>query len=264
MPNPARNVVPLRASERAPARDPATRLRRLEAELAATGAELARSNEEPSRFGYVCSHDMEPVRMIEPMSVLLLAGGDDQDPGRARELLERINADTVRLRAIIDGLLAYSRVEARIESVDVDLALVAREVRGNLGVRIAERRATLEIGQLPSVRGARVHCVQLLQDLVGNALTHAERDAPRARIRGERTGASVRIVVVDDGPGIPEADRARVVDAFTRLEIGPASGTGLGPSICRRIAQQYGGAMECAAGELGGAEFRIQLPGGDE
>ena len=230
--------------------------------------ELARSNEELSRFGYVCSHDMkEPVRMIQSMSALLLSAGPEQDPLQTRQILERINANTVRLRAIIDSLLAYSRVDARIETGPVALDRVAAEVRESLAVAIAEKRAALEVEPLPTVHGARVHFVQLLQNLVGNALAYAVGEAPRVRIRSEREGAAAVLIVEDDGPGIPEAERDRVFAVFTRLELDASvEGTGLGLSICQRIVQQYGGTIECVDSALGGAAFRIVLPdvaGGD-
>ena len=228
--------------------------------------ELARSNEELSRFGYVCSHDMkEPVRMIESMSALLLCDGTDRDPVQSRRLIERINANTVRLRAIIDGLLAYSRVDARIESGPVDLARVAAEVRESLAGAIAETGAVLEIGPLPVVHGARVHFVQLLQNLVGNALAYAVGPAPRVRVGARDDRGATELLVEDDGPGIAAADRERVFAVFTRLELDASvEGTGLGLAICQRIAQQYGGTIECVDSALGGAAFRIVLPRGPE
>ena len=231
---------------------------------------LARSNEELSRFGYVCSHDMkEPVRVIESMAALLAGTDLEAEPELGRRLAERIGANTARLRAVIDGLLAYSRVEARVESGPVDLGRVVGEVRENLAVALAESRATLEADPLPTVRGARVRFVQLLQNLVGNALAYSHRDRPRVRVRdesapraaGAEPGPTV-LVVEDDGPGIAPEQRDRVFETFTRLELdGEVEGTGLGLSICRRIVRQYGGTIECVDGTLGGAAFRIVLPG---
>ena len=173
-----------------------------------------------------------------------------------------VRSNTSRLRAIIDGLLAYSRVEARVETGPVELGRLALELRDALALLIAEKNAELVIGELPTVEGACVHFTQLIQNLVGNALAYTDADLPLVQISGERTGDGVRLVVEDNGPGIPEADRARVFDVFARLQLdGEIEGTGLGLSICQRIVHQYGGTIECAASALGGAAFVIRLPG---
>ena len=239
-----------------------TELTARERSLSDARDELARSNAELSRFSYVCSHDMkEPVRLIETMATLLLADDPSSQPAQTRELLTRVRTNTARLRAIIDGLLAYSRVEARVETGPVDLGRVAREIRESLALLIAEKNAELVIGELPTVEGARVHFVQLLQNLVGNALAYADVERPVVRVGARCVGDAVELVVEDNGPGVPEAERARIFEVFSRLQLDSrVEGTGLGLSICQRIAQQYGGSIECTDGALGGAAFVIRLP----
>ena len=239
-----------------------TELTEREQRLSDARDELARSNEELSRFSYVCSHDMkEPVRLIETMATLLLDGDLSEHPDRNRELLTRIRSNTERLRAIIDGLLAYSRAEARVDTGPVDLTRVAHEVREALSLLIAEKNAELVVGDLPVVEGARVHFMQLIQNLVGNALAYTDTAHPIVRIAARPVDDAVELVIEDNGPGIPEAERARVFEVFSRLELNSrVEGTGLGLSICQRIAQQYGGTIACEESELGGAAFVIRLP----
>ena len=239
-----------------------TELTARERSLSEARDELARSNAELSRFSYVCSHDMkEPVRLIEMMATLLLDENSSSQSEQTRELLTRVKTNTGRLRAIIDGLLAYSRVEARVETGPVDLARVAHEIREAFALRIAERNAELVIGELPSVHGARVHFVQLIQNLVGNALAYTDVERPVVRVGARRGEDGVELVVEDNGPGIPETDRARIFDVFSRLELDSSvEGTGLGLSICQRIVHQYGGTIACTESALGGAAFVIRLP----
>ena len=224
--------------------------------------ELERSNEELSRFSYVCSHDMkEPVRLIASMADLLQEPETREDPEETVELLTRIGRNTRRLSAIIDSLLAYSRVETRIVFVPIDLNVVVEEIRESLSLLVAERGAELRIGPMPTVLGAHVHFTQLLQNLIGNSLAYAERERPVVAVRSATTEIGHELVVEDNGPGIPSAEQGRIFDVFTRLEINSkVEGSGLGLAICKRIATQYGGTIGCSDSDLGGARFTIFLP----
>lgn len=237
-----------------------TDFREREDRMVSALAELARSNEELNRFSYVCSHDMkEPVRMIESMAALLISPDFEADDTLRAELLARISANTVRLRSIIDSLLAYSRIEAKVTTGPVDLNAVLQDILENLA--IAEQRATIEIGHLPTIEGASVHFTQLFQNLIGNALKYTDKADPLVRLLVEDVGDEWVFTLEDNGPGIPLASRREVFTLFSRLKRrDEVEGTGLGLSIAQRIVAQYGGTIRCEESALGGAAFIITLP----
>jgi len=239
-----------------------TDLRAREADLERTLEELSRSNEELNRFSYVCSHDMkEPVRMIESMSELLLDPDISRDETQRRELVVRIGRNMTRLKGTIDSLLAYSRLEAKVELVDVELNAVLAEVVDNLDSVIQDKSAGVESLPLPIARGARVHFQQLLQNLIGNALKYSDKPDPRVLVTGHRHAGQLVLTVEDNGPGIPNESLDDVFVVFSRLRLdSEIEGTGLGLAICRRIVTQYGGTIICRPSSLGGAAFDITLP----
>ncbi len=230
--------------------------------LNAAKEELMRSNHELSRFSYVCSHDMkEPVRLIKSMSELLQDPSVVTDTEKSSELLSRIHKNTTRLGVIIDSLLAYSRVDAKIESIEVDLSGVIDEIHENLALVIADKSATISTGQLIFVRGARVHFLQLFQNIIGNALAYADSKPLQINVESHTTDDHHFIVIEDNGKGIAEDKRESVFDVFSRLEIATEKeGSGLGLAICKRIVEQYEGTIVCTQGKLGGARFEITLP----
>ncbi len=233
-----------------------------EEQLVNTLAELSRSNEELNRFSYVCSHDMkEPVRMIEQLSEMLLDSTIIEDHAQRSDVISRITKNMGRLRQIIDSLLAYSRIDAKVEESVIDLREVMTDIDETLSLAITEQNAELVLGDLPSVRGARVHFTQLFQNLIGNSLKFNDKDTPIVKVSASSEGGYTVLVVEDNGPGVPEESRTKIFGLFDRLHRqDEIDGIGLGLSICQRIVAQYQGTIVCDDSEMGGARFEISLP----
>jgi len=112
-----------------------------------------------------------------------------------------------------------------------------------------------------SIRGARVHFLQLFQNIIGNALVYADSKPLKIHIEAREQGDSHFITIEDNGKGIAEDKRESVFDVFSRLEVATEKeGSGLGLAICKRIVEQYEGTIVCTQGALGGARFEITLP----
>lgn len=234
-----------------------------EATMLKTLDELSKSNEELGRFSFVCSHDMkEPVRLINSMCELLLDEDIKNDEAERDDLISRISASTSRLAGIIDSLLAYSRIDGKIESVDVDLNKCLDDCLEAISLLVERSDAEVTWEGLPTVTGARVHFEQLFQNLISNAIKFSDKEHPLVAVSAVETPQACQITVEDNGPGIPESARDEVFAVFKRLQLrNEVEGTGLGLSICQRIVTQYGGNITIEDSKaLGGAAFKITLP----
>jgi PAS domain S-box-containing protein len=227
-------------------------------------AALERSNLELQQFAYVASHDLsEPLRMVSSYLNLLrrrYRGRLDPD---ADEFIEYAVDGAARMRALIEGLLAYSRAGRSEEKPEpVELGSVTADVLRSLAAAMVEASAEIEISDLPVVLGVRGQLEQLLQNLMANALKF--RADGRAKVWvSEETAATgmVQIAVADGGIGIAPAEREHVFEMFQRLHDREVyEGTGIGLAICRKIVERHGGRIWVDEREGGGTVFRFTLP----
>jgi two-component system sensor kinase FixL len=235
---------------------------------------LERTNRELQAFAYVASHDLqEPLRKIQAFGDRLGKGYASSLPTEAADFIERMQNAATRMRRLIDDLLAFSRVTTRAQQFGrVDLAEVARDVMGDLEVRIEQTGGRVEIGALPTIDGDASQLHQLLLNLIGNALKFHRPDvAPVVMIRGRVLTSDVpshhppepvcQLEVEDNGIGFEEKYLDRIFTIFQRLHGKNAfEGTGLGLAICRKIVERHHGHITARSVVGSGSTFVVTLP----
>jgi two-component system nitrogen regulation sensor histidine kinase NtrY len=178
--------------------------------------------------------------------------GDDE---RWRKLLDEtreiVSEEIAGLRRLVDNFSAFAKLP-RVEARPIDLATVvddvAREEKAQVAVEVAPPATPV------TVSADRMLLRRALVNLVENA---AEAGAKRVRLSWSRAGASARLTVEDDGPGIPADLAGRVFDPYVT---GKPHGTGLGLAIAKKTILEHGGVIALGRSELGGAAFVIQIP----
>jgi PAS domain S-box-containing protein len=235
-----------------------------EQELATHRQELERSNESLQQFAYIASHDLqEPLRMVSSYVDLLETEYGEELDGEAREYMDFAVDGAERMQAMIEALLAYSRVQTQGEEFTrTDTAAVVDETRRDLSLRIEETGAEVRASHLPTVEADRTQLGQLFQNLIENAIDHAGDGMPTVEITAQEGDESIEFAVADDGVGIPEADQERIFEIFKSGHRGSEvpGGTGIGLAVCERIVHRHGGDIWVDSAPGDGATFRFTIP----
>jgi light-regulated signal transduction histidine kinase (bacteriophytochrome) len=231
--------------------------------LESQAADLAKSNHALEQFAYVISHDLqEPLRMVAAYTELLRESYQGKLDESADKYIGFASGGARRMQELINALLDYSRITTRgkeLTAVALDRAL--DEALLNLAVAIEQSSAEIAREPLPTVRGDSVQLVRLLQNLIGNALKFREPDrGARVRITGVREGNRVRVSVIDQGIGIDPRHHARIFDVFRRIHPKRFPGTGIGLSVCQRIAERHGGGIRVESALGQGSTFSFTAP----
>jgi two-component system OmpR family sensor kinase len=224
---------------------------------------LRRAEERMRRFLADASHELRtPISGIQASAETLIR----TRPGHAarEELVLRILREAHRAGRLVDDLLAITRLEQGIslarEPFDlVPLAAAAVDQARELAPAVNIQLRAPEHSQL---LGDPARISQILDNLLTNA-RHATPADGRITVRVTNQAAHVDVEVTDSGPGIPQADRERIFERFTRLAgTYPAQpdGNGLGLAIARSIAKAHNGTLTCADPAGNGARFLLRLP----
>ncbi|MFF0201355.1 sensor histidine kinase [Streptomyces sp. NPDC005017] len=225
---------------------------------------VARAEAAQRRFVSDASHELRsPVATVRQSAEVALA-----HPGRtdATALAGTVLDEAVRMQRLVDDLLLLARADEdaiRLSRRPVDLDdLVFEEAR-----RLRERQDGPRVDSTGVSAGRVLGDEDALRRVVRNLGENAARHArSRVALTLGTAGATVRLDVDDDGPGVPEGERTRVFDRFVRLDEARArgaGGAGLGLAIVAELVAAHEGTVTVGtAPELGGARFTLVLPAG--
>jgi signal transduction histidine kinase len=208
------------------------------------------------RFTGDAAHELRsPVAAIRAQAEVAVA---HPDPELAEETLHAVAQEAERLSTLLSDLLALARADAGrrppAEAVDLVAAASNAMARAGTGGPALElvAPAPAKVAATPS------EVTTVLDNLVGNACRHAGSLVRIAVLPAGRS--ATRLVVEDDGPGIPEPDRVRVFDRFVRLNPEAGGGAGLGLALVKALVQGRGGTVRVGERDGGGARFEVRWP----
>jgi PAS domain S-box-containing protein len=219
-------------------------LKKIQQKLESQTIDLKRSNEELERFAYVASHDLQgPLRTISSYLQLLESRYSDKLQGDAKEFINYSVAGAKRMQRLIHDLLNYSRINTRPKPfTEVNLNEVMLVVLKNIETSTEASGAELRIDTLPTVVGDSNQLMQLLQNLIDNAIKFVKDRKPLILINVEDHRNEWIFVVRDNGIGIQQEFKEKIFQIFQRLHAETDfPGTGIGLAICKKIAHLHGG-----------------------
>ncbi|WP_367128920.1 ATP-binding protein [Saccharothrix sp. HUAS TT1] len=225
--------------------------------------ELRRSNAELEQFAYVASHDLqEPLRKVASFCQLLERRYSGQLDDRGEQYLRFAVDGAKRMQVLINDLLAFSRVgRLSREQTLVDCDELVAQVLDNYSEVVERTGATVDVADLPTVRGEESLLGGVFGNLISNALKFHGEDPPHVRVDVERTGEFWTFTVADNGIGIDAEYAERIFVIFQRLHHkDDYPGTGIGLAMCRKIIEYHGGTIWLDTSVDTGTTFKFTLP----
>jgi signal transduction histidine kinase len=233
----------------------------LHGRLAERSAALAAANRELESFSYSVSHDLRaPLRAIDGYARMLEEDYASRLDTEARRLIGVVRSNVARMHALIEGLLAFSRLaraQPRLQGLDMER--LARDVAAELR---PDARSTFECSALPAAAGEPMLIRQVWANLIGNAFKYsAKKPAPRIEIGGRSEPHESLYWVRDNGAGFDMQHAGKLFGVFQRLHRADEfEGTGIGLALVQRIVARHGGRVWAEARPDEGACFYFTLP----
>jgi len=213
--------------------------------------ELARLGE----MGAVLAHEIRnPLAGIKGFAQLVETAST---PEQARSYAGRIVSQSLRMEGLVNDLLLFARADQGEKRI-TDLAVVAEECVALLRNEATEQRVTIELATEGKIEAPVVpdRIVQMLLNLMKNAM-QAMPDGGAMKIDLRRDKKAVRMIVSDNGAGIPPEHLAHIFEPFWTSK---TTGTGLGLALCKKIVEEHGGTLRVESSVGSGTACTAILP----
>ncbi|KFF06457.1 sensor histidine kinase [Flavobacterium reichenbachii] len=239
--------------------------------------ELRKKNKELDAFTYISSHDLqEPLRKIQTFSNLILSTEYENLSESGRLKFNRILYATNRMRDLINSLLTFSRanlVDRKFETTDLNK--IINDVKEALDENLQEKQATITTDFHDTARLIRFQFIQLMENLVHNAIKFSQADLPLvitiksrlvygSEIQFENLSREVNychISFSDNGIGFEPQHNEKIFGVFQKLHSKDVyEGTGIGLAIVKKIVENHNGYVDAAGEPMKGVTFNIYVP----
>jgi len=233
-------------------------------ELAQRVVQLNRSNYELEQFAHLASHDLqEPLRKLFFYSDVLKRKYAEKIDEAGVNTIDNMGKAAARMKELINDLLGYSQLQKQhLPFEQVDLNSLVNDIIKDLDLTIKEKKAVVESNTLPSIEGNKLRLRQLFLNLISNALKYTKKEVPpHIQITGSSVNHHVSITVKDNGIGFDEQYKEKIFDLFERLHTREEfPGTGIGLSICKRIAELHHGTISAISSPGEYSIFEVTMP----
>ena len=241
---------------------------RLFSEIQDKSRQLAEASQHKSQFLANMSHELRtPLNAILGYAELILDNVYGDTSEKMREVLDRIQRNGKHLLGLINDVLDLSKIEAgqlTLSLADYSLKEVVQSVYSAVEALAKEKQIALKVEvppQLPAAHGDERKLTQVLLNLVGNAIKFT--DTGEVAIKASAANGSFTVAVRDTGPGIAEAEQAKIFEEFQQANSSitkKKGGTGLGLAIAKRIVELHGGRIWVESSPGHGSTFSFTVP----
>jgi PAS domain S-box-containing protein len=231
--------------------------------LRQTTEELARSNKDLEQFAYIASHDLqEPLRAVAGFMGILKRKYNDKLDDNAREYIDQSVEGAERMQALINDLLAFSRIGTRSETLKpMSMQTAFDAAINNLQVSLEESKSVITHDSLPDIMADASQMTQLLQNLISNAIKFRGIGLPEIHIIARHDDQHWVFGVRDNGIGIEPQYFERIFLIFQRLHTrNQYPGTGIGLALCKKIVERHAGSIWVESPLDCGSVFYFTIP----
>ena len=233
---------------------------------------LKENNEELENINWISTHDLqEPLRKIQIMASRIISLEDQSVPKKMNDLVVRMNASAGRMQTLLKDILSYTKIKHTKELDEkVNLNELINEVLKNIEENIKEKKATLQIADLPVIDGIPFLLKQLFTNLITNALKFSDKERPQVITIGSadaeeheinHKGNYFLITIADTGIGFDQNFAESIFNIFKRLHTqNEYEGSGVGLALCKKIMMAHNGFLTASGNTGKGAVFNLFFP----
>lgn len=231
-------------------------------ELEKAKNDLEIKNQELNQFAMIASHDLkEPLNSLSGVIQLFRSEYEEKLDDQANELLSFMSQANKRMLSVINDILDYGRLGQGKELTTIDCSEVMEVIKQDFTAKLSETNTTLQVGELPIIKGYKTEVRLLFQNLISNAIKFRRPDvAPIVKVSVEQKNGWT-FAVQDNGIGIAEEHKDKIFNIFKRLHSEfEYEGSGVGLAHCKKIVDLHKGKILVESEQGVGSTFYFTIP----